>query len=73
MTTPYTTPSGLKIGRLHVPRQRVTLSDDALRIQAALLAERKAARTNPAADKAVELALFAGALVALAVILGWLP
>lgn len=73
MTTPYTTPSGLKIGRLHVPRQHVTHSEDALRIQSALLAQRKAAQSNPIADKAVELALCVGALVSLAVILGWLP
>lgn len=36
-TTPYTTPSGLQIGRCYIPRQRPAHDRDACRLQDALL------------------------------------
>lgn len=36
-TTPYTTPSGLQIGRCYIPRQRPAHDRDAMRLQDALL------------------------------------
>lgn len=37
MPTPYTTPSGLQIGRCYIPRQRTRMDRDACRLQDALL------------------------------------
>lgn len=40
MPTPYTTKTGLQIGRLYIPKQRPHHDRDALRLQSALLGNR---------------------------------
>lgn len=42
MPTPYTTKTGLQIGRLYIPRQRPHHDRDAIRLQNALLGQRPA-------------------------------
>ena len=41
MNTPYTTRTGLQIGSLYTPPQRPYHDEDALRLQRALLGERR--------------------------------
>ena len=63
-----TTPAGIKIGIATVPRQRIDMTADALRLQAALLAKPKTA------DWYVGLTLAAcGLAVAVMAVFGWLP
>ena len=55
--TPYTTPAGLQIGRCYI-KPAMPVQGDAVVIQAVLLA-----KTPSVADRAVNWALFAGAVV----------
>lgn len=64
-TTPYTTPSGLQIGRCYIPRQRPAHDRDACRLQDALLydPQREAALRRELREE-----LWIGALCAVALV-----
>lgn len=63
-----TTPAGIRIGIQTIPRMRIDMTADALKLQAALLAKPKTA------DMLVGLTLAGcGLAVAVMAVFGWLP